>query len=159
MTTNQSESSEVTGIPGLSEASGVPFTIRQQVEFTRKELRETLRDRRTIVTLLIMPILLYPLLGFGLRCIAFQQSGESKLEYRLAIETEREAMWLSEALGIGDQALSESQSGDVQPNLQVLVLRVRATPANRTSFLVMAVRNSQRLALDPHHLGPFLVIR
>ncbi len=121
MTTNQTESSDVTGIPGVSEASGVPFTIRQQVAFTRKELRETLRDRRTIVTLLIMPILLYPLLGFGLRFIAFQQSGDSKLDYRLAIETESEAMWLSEALVAGDQALGESQSDEVKPDLQVLV--------------------------------------
>ena len=29
----------------------------------RKELREILRDRRTIVTLVLMPLLLYPLLG------------------------------------------------------------------------------------------------
>ena len=30
-----------------------------------KELRETLRDRRTIITLLLMPILVYPLLSIG----------------------------------------------------------------------------------------------
>ena len=33
-----------------------------------KELRETLRDRRTIVTLILMPILVYPLLA-----VAFQK--------------------------------------------------------------------------------------
>jgi ABC-2 type transport system permease protein/sodium transport system permease protein len=33
----------------------------------RKEMREILRDRRTIVTLVLMPILLYPLLAIGLR--------------------------------------------------------------------------------------------
>src|SRR5205085_6559598 len=33
-----------------------------------KELRETLRDRRTIVTLVLMPVLVYPLLS-----IAFQK--------------------------------------------------------------------------------------
>nr|MCU0872044.1 hypothetical protein [Pirellulaceae bacterium] len=30
-----------------------------------KELREILRDRRTIVTLLLMPLLVYPLLSLG----------------------------------------------------------------------------------------------
>ena len=35
---------------------------------TRKELSESLRDRRTIFTLVLMPVLLYPLLA-----IAFQQ--------------------------------------------------------------------------------------
>ncbi len=34
---------------------------------TRKELRETLRDRRTIVTLLLMPLLVYPLLSLAFR--------------------------------------------------------------------------------------------
>src|SRR4051812_17134161 len=33
-----------------------------------KELRETLRDRRTIITLVVMPLLIYPLLA-----IAFQR--------------------------------------------------------------------------------------
>ena len=39
---------------------------RQQWSFTRKELQETLRDPRTIGTLLLMPLLLYPLLGMVL---------------------------------------------------------------------------------------------
>ncbi|HUE75158.1 MAG TPA: ABC transporter permease subunit/CPBP intramembrane protease [Pirellulaceae bacterium] len=37
------------------------------LRLARKELRETLRDRRTIVTLLLMPILVYPLLSMGFR--------------------------------------------------------------------------------------------
>ncbi len=42
--------------PAASElASDVSFTTAQQIEFTRKEIRETLRDRRTIVTLMVMP--------------------------------------------------------------------------------------------------------
>ena len=41
---------------------------------TLKELREILRDRRTILTLVLMPLLLYPLLS-----IAFQQFFLSQL--------------------------------------------------------------------------------
>ncbi len=32
----------------------------------QKELKETIRDRRTIVTLLMMPLLVYPLLSMAL---------------------------------------------------------------------------------------------
>ena len=38
------------------------------VRLARKELREILRDRRTIVTLFAMPLLLYPLMS-----VAFEQ--------------------------------------------------------------------------------------
>ena len=34
---------------------------------TLKELRETLRDRRTIMTLVLMPLLVYPLLSLGFK--------------------------------------------------------------------------------------------
>lgn len=49
-----------------------------------KELRETLRDRRTIVTLVLMPILVYPLLSIGfqklmLTSYAGPAAGEPKL--------------------------------------------------------------------------------
>ena len=38
---------------------------------TRKELRETLRDRRTIITLVLMPLLVYPLLSVAFRQFFF----------------------------------------------------------------------------------------
>jgi ABC-2 type transport system permease protein/sodium transport system permease protein len=58
----------------------------------RKELSEILRDRRTLVTLLLMPVILYPLLG-----LAFTQvfaAGASTLAsptYRLAFVTDEQA--------------------------------------------------------------------
>jgi len=33
------------------------------MRLARKELRESLRDRRTLVTLIVMPLIVYPLLG------------------------------------------------------------------------------------------------
>lgn len=106
----------------LSQQSGVPFSAAQQIEFTRKELRETLRDRRTIVTLLMMPLLLYPLLGLGLRFIAFQQSNDAKVEFRLAVETEAEARWLSEVMQLGDRVLMDTaETPGQRPDLQLLL--------------------------------------
>jgi ABC-2 type transport system permease protein/sodium transport system permease protein len=51
-------------IPPPATSSGLGRLVR----LARKELTEILRDRRTILTLLVMPLLLYPLLtiGFGL---------------------------------------------------------------------------------------------
>jgi len=122
MTDTTDNSKPTSGIPDADAAARVPFSIGQQVEFTRKELRETLRDRRTIVTLLMMPLLLYPLLGLALRFLAFQQAGDSKVEYRLAVETKEEAFWLSEALRIGDRMVADGPDVDRQrPDVQLLV--------------------------------------
>ncbi len=75
------------------------FTWFQQMEFITKELRETLRDRRTIVTLLAMPLLLYPLLGLGFRFLALQQVAATASVFRLALETEEEARYVMDLIG------------------------------------------------------------
>jgi sodium transport system permease protein len=45
-----------------------------------KELRETLRDRRTLATLVLMPLLVYPLLSMTLQRLLLATSAERKLE-------------------------------------------------------------------------------
>jgi sodium transport system permease protein len=44
-------------------ASGFSNTLRKISKLARKELRESLRDRRTLATLVVMPLIVYPLLG------------------------------------------------------------------------------------------------
>jgi ABC-2 type transport system permease protein/sodium transport system permease protein len=58
----------------------------------RKELNEILRDRRTIITLVLMPLLLYPLLyiAFQQLVLAGQKSTRGPV-YRLGFLSEREA--------------------------------------------------------------------
>ena len=103
--------------------TAVPFSFAQQLEFTLKELRETLRDRRTIVTLMAMPLLLYPMLGLGLRFLAFQESSDQNVEYRLAIPSEAEAAWLSETLKLGERLLeASSEAKNQQPAADVQLL-------------------------------------
>src|SRR5437868_14689434 len=41
--------------------------LARVMRLARKELFEILRDRRTILTLVLMPLLLYPLLSFAFR--------------------------------------------------------------------------------------------
>lgn len=81
---------------------------QRAVLLTRKELRETLRDRRTIITLLAMPVMLYPLLGLTFRMLAVNQfkQKDSEPRYAIALGTDVEALWLSSAVQLGDQLLA-----------------------------------------------------
>jgi ABC-2 type transport system permease protein/sodium transport system permease protein len=78
-----------------------PFrmTWAQQWQLTLKELRETLRDRRTILTLLIMPILLYPLMGLVFRMMSLNQQTYQRSVYRIAVQNEREVSFLGDLIG------------------------------------------------------------
>ncbi len=56
-----------------------------------KELREILRDRRTILTLVLMPLLLYPLLGVAFQKFLLSQakSRTENIEYVIGFESSR----------------------------------------------------------------------
>lgn len=103
----------------------------RQWQFTLKELRETLRDRRTTVTLLAMPLLLYPLLGLGFRFVAWQQHGEQASEFLVAVETEAEARWLNDVLAAGQQLLLQELPGqdpsELSPRLSLVIPEDEAT--------------------------------
>jgi len=51
----------------------------------QKELRESLRDRRTLFTLVLMPILVYPLLSMALQRLVIGSSVKTKAETELLI--------------------------------------------------------------------------
>lgn len=91
------------------------FTWFQQMEFITKELRETLRDRRTIVTLLAMPLLLYPLLGLGFRFLALQQVAATASVFRLALETEEEARYVMDLIGLSER-VKKAQQESIAPS-------------------------------------------
>ena len=74
-------------VEGQEKAAATKRLWSQQWQFTVKELRETLRDRRTIITLLAMPLLMYPLLGLGMRFLAVQQLAKKSPVFLIAVET------------------------------------------------------------------------
>jgi len=86
---------------------------RQIFHLTRKELRETLRDRRTIITLLAMPLLLYPLLGLGFRYMAVLNARAETPHVRLAFESEDEALWVKHVLETTDALRESSEIDDI----------------------------------------------
>jgi ABC-2 type transport system permease protein/sodium transport system permease protein len=71
------------------------------IRLARKELSEILRDRRTITTLVLMPLLLYPILGVAFRQHVLLQLGglQASPTYRLGFENEDDAKWFLSYLG------------------------------------------------------------
>lgn len=82
---------------GPAPAAPVTSTSRRSGRLTRiwrlatKELKETLRDRRTIVTLIAMPLIVYPILSIAFRTFLLNNLGSATAEnitYNFAVKTE-----------------------------------------------------------------------
>jgi ABC-2 type transport system permease protein/sodium transport system permease protein len=74
----------------VNDAATRPTTgwdVGRLLRFARKELREVLRDRRTVLTLLLMPLLLYPLLAIGLGALLQPGAAPAAPEYRIAFDS------------------------------------------------------------------------
>ncbi len=100
--------------PPLRSLPSLPSALGRVLRLTRKELSEILRDRRTIVTLVAMPLLLYPLMS-----VAFQQfflasrgSDAAVPEYRLGFESELPLRIFGRQLELGKRALAEGAAKD-----------------------------------------------
>ncbi|MCM2371434.1 ABC transporter permease subunit/CPBP intramembrane protease [Aporhodopirellula aestuarii] len=65
---------------------------------SRKELRETLRDRRTILTLVMMPLLVYPLLSMALNRFLISSGGPGETGFVVGVATADESDWLQSLL-------------------------------------------------------------
>jgi sodium transport system permease protein len=90
----------------------------------RKELMDTLRDRRTLIAMIAVPIVLYPamlvvsLLGFQLSVSHVKQE-----EFQIAVPSERAARWLREEMLDKDAARKEAARG--HPAEEVLEMEER----------------------------------
>src|SRR4051794_38262988 len=81
----------------------------------QKELREILRDRRTIITLVVMPILIYPLLA-----VVFQHflltsiTVNEKVAFVIGVDSPRAEQILGQELQMGAAALARRESRNAQ---------------------------------------------
>jgi sodium transport system permease protein len=93
-------------------ASPTPgFWLSRIVRLARKELRETLRDRRTIITLVLMPLLVYPVLSVALRQFLVSSSMQARqLPLRIATKSQEEWRTLMMLLAQGEKLLEEHES-------------------------------------------------
>jgi ABC-2 type transport system permease protein/sodium transport system permease protein len=80
--------------------------LRRLGRLTLKELREILRDRRTIVTLILMPLLMYPLLSVFFQQFFMSQLGTVQTpRYALGFENDQEGSFLANVLSQGGLSL------------------------------------------------------
>ena len=92
--------------------------LARVLRMARKELREILRDRRTIVTLIAMPILLYPLMFvvfLQFAPLASKVSSELGPKYRIGMVTRAEAEAFQNRLVIGKRALRRGNGKNAEP--------------------------------------------
>lgn len=75
---------DISATPPQSQASAY---LPRLMRLTLKELRETLRDRRTLMTLVLMPVLLYPLLTLAFQRFVLSTASNLQVEYVLGIES------------------------------------------------------------------------
>lgn len=91
---------------------------RQQVagrlwRLALKELRETLRDRRTIITLVVMPLLIYPLLALVFQRFLFTSIAVTEdVEYVVGVESDGVAAILNHQIGEGNEELQRRETAD-----------------------------------------------
>lgn len=100
-----------------------------------KELRESLRDRRTLITLILMPILVYPLLSMAMqRLIVGTASGlnADKTEYIIGVKDEQAGSLVASALGETALAIRQGVRHSIEirrPMLTSPVTKKTATKA------------------------------
>jgi len=81
-----------------------------------KELREIFRDRRTIVTLVLMPILIYPLLALVFqRFLLNSLTGPQESVFSLGVETELDMKLLTQQLQLGQEILDRRKAAGRDP--------------------------------------------
>ena len=103
---------DLIGRPAAPAVGASGFSVARILRLARKELREILRDRRTIVTLLVMPMIVYPLLALVFqRFLLTSLSAGGKVEYIVGTDSERSAGQLIRQLESGEAAIKKRAVG------------------------------------------------
>ncbi|MEK0424653.1 MAG: hypothetical protein RJB11_744 [Planctomycetota bacterium] len=95
---------------------GSYFANGRLLRLCLKELRESLRDRRTLITLVLMPILVYPLLSMAMqRLIVGSASGSSdRSEYIIGVASEDAGGVLASAIAETSMAIEQGVRHSIQ---------------------------------------------
>ena len=90
-------------------------TAGRLVRLCMKELREILRDRRTIVTLVLMPLLVYPLLSILFnKLLSMPRNSAGQYECIVGVESEETGKILQEYILVGEQVLQTRRAAMAQ---------------------------------------------
>jgi len=92
----------------LDESRDVGFARGRTWRLAVKELRETLRDRRTLATLVLMPLLVYPLLGATVQMFLVQNLRQVEGPViSIAFDSEIGAKWFSPLFLRGEKLVAD----------------------------------------------------
>lgn len=131
-----------------------------------KELRESLRDRRTLITLILMPILVYPLLSMAMqRLIVGTASGlnADKTEYIIGVKDEQAGSLVASALGETALAIRQGVRHSIEIRRPMLASpATKKTAVNNATQSDTADRNPEvrenASAIDPQTAGFNIVV-
>ncbi len=117
----------------------------------RKELIETLRDRRTLMAMVFVPIVLYPVLMLVLvQALSSEKGRQEQREYRVVVPTEAQKQWLEGVL-----ANEDAEVAAWQQQLEALHGSDAVETANTREQLRTRLGSAQikiAVADDPSHL-------
>ena len=116
-----------------------------------KELRESLRDRRTIVTLVLMPILVYPLLSIALQrlIIGGVSKAAQETEFVIGTSDEETAIKIRDLLA---NAQRINESGAVSP------IKITRSGEEKKKPSVPETHDENVIAVSSEHVGFRIVI-
>ncbi len=140
---------------------GAVRSFGRMVRLCRKELREILRDRRTIVTLVLMPLLVYPLLSIVFQRFLVDSIGTQAPQHFVIGLDHQAALPLVEAyLELGGRLLAEEaaeagiEPSEEQAGLVVASPEIRWMTGLRIAEGVESGRLDLGLRVDPATLEP-----
>jgi sodium transport system permease protein len=144
---------------GIGHLRKLSARARRLGRLARKELMESLRDRRTLLTLILMPLLLYPLLG-----LAVGQLPREGPVYRLGFQDEDEANAVRGYLEKGEQVLvregvflAHSSKDSPPPTASLSLLLPRLDLFVGSDVEEAVLRGSVDVGLRTRPPGPFAV--
>lgn len=130
----------------------------------RKELIDTLRDRRTVVAMVLVPMVLYPAMIIGLaQGKAIQEGMLAKEDYRIAVANDEAAAWLVDRIGSDrarrDAATRPTADRDGQPTpprrpAEELVGEPPASQPSSRAVERMLARSARRSHAEQYYDDP-----
>jgi len=132
------------------------FSLGRLWRLASKELREILRDRRTIITLVLMPLLVYPLLGILAQKFLLNSLLPQDQTVRILVQSEEDRIAIEEYLADAEKIIAASkearQPGDEQranagnPNSD----RREKTEEDKQDSSTDDLKNKIAAAVDPN---------
>lgn len=119
-------------------------SLGRLLRLTRKELRETLRDRRTVITLVLMPLLVYPLLSISFNkylLLTSEQTGQPG--YVIGVETNEDLAVLQRLLVDGGKLLRAKQQQTMESATEPAGVEVSPTRVDEDMIELLSLDGSK----------------